>query len=252
MRGRVLVLQHLACEHPGSLGRQLSDAGMTMHTVELDEGGVIPDLAAFDVMVVMGGPMDVWQTDGHPWLNAEKEAIRAWVQVLQRPYLGVCLGHQLLADALGGEVGLMETPEIGVCQISVTPQGASDPLFGALPSPIRGLQWHGAQVRRLPARSVLLATNPACTVQAFRVGPCAWGVQFHMEVLDSTVEEWAQVPEYLDALAQAGVTDVAALHGAVSRELAGMQAATAAVARRLVGVVERAAVSRQAAPVSPS
>ena len=71
-RGRVLVLQHLACEHPGTLGELLIDAGMTLHTVELDEGEVIPDMAGFDLMVVMGGPMDVWQEDRHRWMAAEK------------------------------------------------------------------------------------------------------------------------------------------------------------------------------------
>ena len=99
--GEVLVLQHLAAEDPGALGLLLVDAGMRLTTVELDEGEEIPDLEGFDLLLVMGGPMDVWEEDEHPWLVAEKAAIHSWVSELRRPYLGVCLGHQLLADGHG-------------------------------------------------------------------------------------------------------------------------------------------------------
>jgi GMP synthase-like glutamine amidotransferase len=103
--GRVLVFQHLRSEGPGAIGQLLTDAGMTLHSVELDEGEPIPtqeELEEYDFLLVMGGVMDVWQEDKHPWLVPEKVVIRRWVKQMQRPYLGVCLAHQLLADALGG------------------------------------------------------------------------------------------------------------------------------------------------------
>jgi GMP synthase-like glutamine amidotransferase len=198
--GQVLVFQHLPEEDPGGLGPLLIDAGYQLTAVELDHGETIPDLTAFDLLLVMGGPMDVWQEDAHPWLVNEKQAIRCWVSELQRPYLGVCLGHQLLADALGGQVGKMTAAEIGVPDILLTSSAALDPVFSGLPDVVPGLQWHHAAVMLAPPDSVVLAANPACPIQALRVGSNAWGVQFHLEVGVSTIDDWAQVPEYEEVL----------------------------------------------------
>ena len=97
---RILVFQHLAVEHPGAFTALWTAAGHAITTVELDEGAAIPDVTAFDLMVAMGGPMDVWQEAELPWLAHEKAAIARFVAELGRPYLGICLGHQLLATAL--------------------------------------------------------------------------------------------------------------------------------------------------------
>ncbi len=102
---RILIFQHLACEHPGTFRDLMRDDDVVTHTVELDDGEPIPCLDGFDALMVMGGPMDVWQTAIHPWLDAEITAIRDWVAARRRPFLGFCLGHQLLAEALGGTVG---------------------------------------------------------------------------------------------------------------------------------------------------
>jgi GMP synthase-like glutamine amidotransferase len=242
--GRVLVLQHLAAEGPGAIGDHLRQAGLALTVVELDEGEAIPPLSDFDLMVVMGGPMDVWQGHLHPWMTKEKEAIRHWVRELERPYLGVCLGHQLLADSLGGVVGPMAEPEIGVVEIGLTATGAHDPVFGRLPATFSGLQWHGAQVRQPPAGGVVLASNAHCGIQALRVGPVAWGVQFHLEVGEGTVSEWSEVPEYRATLAAYGEGDADWLAHAVSRHLPAMRDNAAAL---LAGVV--AAVRRHPAPL---
>lgn len=232
--GRVLVLQHHPDEGPGALGPMLTAAGLTITAVELDEGEQIPALDAFDMLIAMGGPMDVWQEDEHPWLATEKAVIRRWVTELERPYLGVCLGHQLLADALGGTVGPMPEPEIGVVEIRLTPTGLYDPVFGHLPEVVRGLQWHGAAVERPPPGAAVLAGNDHCAVQALRVGARAWGVQFHVEVETSTIRKWAEVPEYEEALTRTG-SSAASLERAVETHLETMTAATRTLFGGIVG-----------------
>jgi GMP synthase-like glutamine amidotransferase len=144
--------------------------------------------------------MDVWQEDEHPWLIPEKAVVREAVAERAMPYLGLCLGHQLLGEALGGRVGLMAAPEIGVLDVELTPEGAADRLFAGAGPTIKSLQWHGAEVSRAPPGAAVLASSPACPVQALRVGECAWGIQFHCEVTAETVPEWGRVPAYREAL----------------------------------------------------
>ena len=151
-------------------------------------------------MWVMGGPMDVWDVDEHPWLLEEKAAIRRWVVDLGRPFLGLCLGHQLLADALGGRCDHQQPPEIGVLEVALTPEGLKDPIFAGMPTVQRALQWHSVKVVESPVGAVVLAASDLCPIQAMRFGRHAWSMQYHVEVEADTVSTWGDVPEYREAL----------------------------------------------------
>ena len=202
---RFLVFQHIAIEHPGIFRDFFAADGIQWDAVELDEGEAIPDLAGpngvhYDALWVMGGPMDVWEETEHPWLKAEKQAIRDWVQVQGKPYMGLCLGHQLLGAALGGKVGKMEKAEVGILDINLTEAGRADPLFAGIGSPFQALQWHGAAVLEAPEGAVILAESPVCANQAMRIGDLAYGLQCHTELTTRTVGEWGEVPAYACAL----------------------------------------------------
>lgn len=218
---RILVFQHLAVEHPGTFREFWRAKGHECHAVELDEEHTIPPLDGFDLLVVMGGPQDVWQEDIHPWFVAEKAAIRRWVLDLDRPYLGICLGHQLLVDALGGRVGPMTRPEVGLADVEMTAEGRSDPLLSGLGGTMRTFQWHGAEIKQAPAGTVVLAANAACPMQAVRYGRHAYGLQYHVEITPETVADWEAVPAYKTSLEQAlGPEEAARLKETVAPHLA--------------------------------
>ncbi|MFO1146430.1 MAG: type 1 glutamine amidotransferase [Rhodospirillales bacterium] len=224
---RILVFQHIAVEHPGSFRAMMAADGIAWDTVALDEGDAIPPLGGYAALLVMGGPMDVWEEDRHPWLAAEKDAIRRWVEG-GRPFLGVCLGHQLLAAALGGRVGLMPAPEVGIIDVALT--DPADALFAGLASPLSCLQWHGAEVQVPPPGAVVTAGNDACRVQAMRVGTAAWGIQFHVEVTPQTVPEWSAIPAYAASLQRVlGDGGGARLEAATAARMAAFSAAAETV-----------------------
>jgi len=199
----ILVLQHIAAEDPGYIKDLMEADGYTLTQIELDEGETIPpNLDDFDAMLCMGGPMDTWMEDEYPWLVDEKRRIREWVVDRQKPFLGFCLGCQLLGEVLGGKVQASTPPEIGVLDIDMTPAATRDALFGGYPESVKAVQWHSYEVRGLETNNevTVLGSSDSTRYQIFKYREHAYAVQFHIEVRTDTVMQWSCIPEYKAAL----------------------------------------------------
>ena len=199
----IIVLQHIKIEDPGYIKDLMIKDGVNLTTIELDEGEKIPnDLNKFDAMFCMGGPMDTYMEDQYPWLIDEKKKIKEFVVTLKKPYLGFCLGCQLLGEAVGGNVVKSNPSEIGIMDVNFSAEKNNDGLFSTFPNKIKSLQWHSYEVDNLQSNKdvVILASSPVTKYQIFKYQNHAYGIQFHIEIKDTTVNEWGCVPEYKSAL----------------------------------------------------
>jgi GMP synthase (glutamine-hydrolysing) len=190
---KILVFQHVAHELLGTLNPLLKDSGFRIRYVNFDrDPAARPSLDGYFGLVVLGGPMNVDQVDLYPFLAVEVELV---AEALQRgmPVLGICLGAQLLARALGADVRPHHSKEIGWYQINPTAAGADDPVFAGMSDTEHIFQWHG-DTFDIPSGAVHLASSPDCENQAFRYGDTAYGFQFHLEVDRPMVERWLTVP----------------------------------------------------------
>ncbi len=200
---KILILQHIKIEDPGYIKDLMINDEAELTTIELDEGEKIPNnLKSYDAMFCMGGPMDTWMEKEHPWLIEEKKKIKEYVVDLKKPYLGFCLGCQLLGEVVGGKVVKSKIPEIGILDINFNKSKESDKLFSEFPTKIKSLQWHSYEVQGLENNNdvQLLASSSETKYQIFKYQNHAYGIQFHIEIKDTTVNEWGCVPEYKSAL----------------------------------------------------
>ena len=199
----ILVLQHINIEDPGFIKDLMIKDGVNITTIELDEGEKIPNnLNFFDGMLCMGGPMDTWMEKDYPWLIEEKKKIKEFVVELNKPYLGFCLGCQLLGEVIGGKVVKTNNPEIGMLDVNFLDEKKKDILFADFPQKITSLQWHSYEVQELEKNKdvTLIASSKETKYQIFRYKNNAYGIQFHIEIKDTTVNDWGCVPEYKSAL----------------------------------------------------
>ena len=203
MSKNIIILQHIDIETPGYILDLMNEDNFNLTTIELDQGEKIPsNLNQFDGMFCMGGPMDTWMEKEYPWLIEEKNKIKEFVVNLEKPYLGFCLGCQLLGEILGGNVVKSTHPEIGILDILMDSSFSNDHLFGEFNSSFKALQWHSYEVQGLENNNnvTLLGSSTSTKYQIFKYKNHAYGIQFHIEIKDNTVSQWGCVPEYKKAL----------------------------------------------------
>ena len=200
---KIIILQHIKIEDPGYIKDLMINDKFELITIELDEGEKIPqDLTKYDAMFCMGGPMDTWMEKDYPWLIDEKKRIKEFVVDLKKPYLGFCLGCQLLGEVIGGKVVKSNKPEIGMLDVNFSKNKNNDLLFSKFPEKITSLQWHSYEVQELENNKdvTLIASSPETKFQIFKYKNHAYGIQFHIEIKDNTVSDWGCIPEYKKAL----------------------------------------------------
>jgi GMP synthase-like glutamine amidotransferase len=188
----VLIIKHIDTEGPGTLGDFFENTQWETRVIELNKNEVLPPVDSCEAIITLGGPMNVYEEGKYPFLKDEdrflKRAIKEGV-----PILGICLGAQLLAKAVGAKVKKAEHKEIGWHSVNLTDDGRKDSLFQGLSDSLSVFQWH-EDTFELPRGAKLLATSRTCHNQAFRFGRNAYGLQFHLEVNAEMIDSW--IKEY--------------------------------------------------------
>lgn len=206
----VLIVQHAPHEHPAIIRRALETQGIATRCIHPYRGDQYPSVDQILGMVSMGGPMSANDESEHPWITQEIKLLRSCVEA-GLPVLGVCLGGQMLARAMGSPVGRNAQAEVGWFPIRPTSAGREDPIFGGAGNEPLVYHWH-EDTFELPAGAVLLADSQACPRQAYRLGERIYGFQFHPEADHQLVHEWMAIEgveeEILDAQKQHGIATV--------------------------------------------
>lgn len=188
---KFLVFQHVPHEHPGLIADIARKKRVQLEIIEFWKSSTMPLVEDADGLIIMGGPMGVYESKDK-FSSKEDELTFIKGAIGKIPILGICLGSQLLAHALGANVHPNEkngkrVKEIGYCDIDLTREGSIDPIFRGFTSPVKVLEWHG-DAFDLPQGATLLGSSPDCANQAFRYGQNAYGVLFHFEFTPEMVE----------------------------------------------------------------
>lgn len=191
---RVLALQHIWDDPAGYLGDIMQEYDIACDTVNVEEEP-IPEPEGYDAIISLGGAQHAYDDVKYPYFLPEKAFLRYIVEK-DIPYLGICLGGQLLASAMGAIVNRHHMTELGFYEVQLTEEGKADPLFTGLPGYQQIFQWH-EDVFAIPRGGVRLATSADAPNQAFRVGRRAYGVQYHMELTPDMLDTWLHFPDYM-------------------------------------------------------
>lgn len=235
MSVEVTVLQHVECETIGSIAELLHAKDLSVRIIRLFDDQPAPStLDSSSGLIVMGGPMGVYDQERFPYLTDERRLIEATVRA-NKPVLGICLGSQLLAAALGAAVKPSGTQEIGWHAVTLASAAKNDPLWSEIPTTFMALHWHG-DVFELPAGAELLASSAMTPHQAFRYGKNAYGLLFHLEVTADSIERMAD--SFPDDLKKVGLTRTSLIEQS-QRHLPGLRSIGEKVFGRWVAEVAR-------------
>lgn len=198
----VLIMKNIASEGPGTIEDFLKEKGISYHILNMFEPGEMPDISGFTHLVVMGGPMAVYEMDKFPFLHIEAATIRSFIKS-GKAVLGICLGAQVIAYALGADVHPGGTEEKGWGRVGITPEGMEDPVVSALAvknePAAEVFQWHG-DTFDLPEKAVRLSSSEVYPNQAFRYRDNVYALQFHVEVTPDMIGEWFKGKEEAEDL----------------------------------------------------
>ena len=244
---RIMVFQHVAAEPLGTLDPLIRRRGHRVKFVNFErDPQARPRLERYRGLIVLGGPMNVEDRAQRAHLQTEIDVIG---QALAdgKPVLGICLGAQLLAHALGARVCRHEVSEIGWYDVATTPQGRTDPVLAPLGDSLPVFQWHTYRFD-IPAGAAHLARTASCENQAFRHGTNAYGLQFHLEMDRPLIERWLALPDYRDDLIAAGLgRDADAIRADTSARIDAMQRAAHEVFNNFLDLIGVPARRRKAA-----
>lgn len=176
---RLHYLQHVPFEDPGRILDWANAIGAAISSTRLDLGEPLPPLSDIDMLVVMGGPMNIYEDNRYPWLREEKSFIAQAIEQ-RKITLGICLGAQLISDVLGARVVKNRVKEIGWFPVTIAPEAHALPLFRQLPGSFPAFHWHG-DTFEIPAGAQRIASSTACENQGFLLDNHVLGLQFHLE-----------------------------------------------------------------------
>ncbi len=190
---RVHYLQHVSYENLANIEPWLKERGHKAARTRLYAGDAFPDLKKVDWLIIMGGPMNIYEHDKYPWLIKEKQFIKKAVKA-GKIILGICLGAQLLSDCLGGKVTRNKYKEIGFFPVSLTPAGKKSAIFAGMKDKFTAMHWHG-DTFSIPPGCKSLARSAGCKNQAFEYEGRAFGIQFHFEYSAGHIKEYFKDPQ---------------------------------------------------------